>query len=174
MTQSIHAHKACFIGLVAILSQAVFGVSATADTTEVAFRYPDQVNISYTSEGDIVSNTTPMAFSSQKAAITQAQAQALAGTAPRAKTSAPSFVKGLEPRQITTGYFVKIGSFTDMKRAMKQADTIPLAQFVSANVQGTTYYRVLVGPFDTKADANQTKATLITQGIPTAYVIDKT
>lgn len=164
--------KTIILSAIALVGQCVWAASAGAETISVEFRYPDQTQTVYTSTGETLENNTPIVFSSQKAMISEADAQAFAGTAPKAKTSEPTFVEGLEPRQIDAGYFVKIGSFTDMKRAIEQTETTPHAQFVKADVNGTSYYRVFVGPFTEKTAATDAQTTLIAQGLTDAYIVE--
>ena len=86
------------------------------------------------------------------------------------QVSAPVVVKGLSERVISASYFVQAASYTDRPSANSALNGFAGGKIEPALVNGTQYYRVLVGPFENKADAKKARTSVLIAGFDGAFV----
>lgn len=91
---------------------------------------------------------------------------------PPAQRRAP--VRDQRPQMAdTSGLFVQIGSFTDFDHARSLAGKVTSgmrSDVKTVDLRGTTYHRVMVGPFRTRADADSARTRLSHQGYRDSFV----
>lgn len=92
------------------------------------------------------------------------------GDLAKAKLAAPAATPGADP----FSYFVQVGAFRTPEDAEQQRAKISLmgleAKVTEREQSGRTVYRVRLGPFDKKDDADKAKERLDGSGIETALV----
>lgn len=106
-------------------------------------------------------------------AADEAEAAAVATTEPSGDEQAQTAAQGLERSAPSGAWVVQVASFSteDDARAMaKQLGEAYDVFYTSAQVNGATWYRVRIGPFDTGAEAKNAAAELRAQGRDTLVV----
>lgn len=92
------------------------------------------------------------------------------GDLAKAKLAAPSAAPGADP----FSYFVQVGAFRTSEDAEQQRAKISLmgleAKVTEREQSGRTVFRVRLGPFDKKEDADKAKERLDGSGVETALV----
>jgi rare lipoprotein A len=86
---------------------------------------------------------------------------------------APATLAQPKRTDVQRGYFLQAGSFTDLGNAHALRNKLRDLGDVSvaaADVNGTHYYRVMVGPWATRAEAENTQGNLGASGMKTIVV----
>ena len=119
--------------------------------------------------GGPVTDVTPQAPSAATPA-TAAPAADPIGELAKAKLAAPAAATGIAP----FNYFVQVGAFRTPEDAEQQRARISLmglqAKVTEREQSGRTVFRVRLGPFDKKDEAEKAKERLDGSGIETALV----
>ena len=112
----------------------------------------------------------PAAAPAEPAAKTAKPAADRIGDLAKAKLAAPAAASGADPFT----YFVQVGAFRTPEDAEQQRAKISLmgleAKVTEREQSGRTVFRVRLGPFDKKDDADKAKERLDASGIETALV----
>lgn len=99
-----------------------------------------------------------------------AKARSEARTRPEARADLPPSASGVDP----FSYFIQAGAFRTLDDAEQQRAKLSLMGFQSRVTEreqyGRTVYRVRLGPFDKKDDADKTKEKLDGNAVETALV----
>lgn len=70
-----------------------------------------------------------------------------------------------------SGFYLQAGSFSDLGNAHKLRDTLPTGAFVTeAMVNGTDHFRVMMGPWSSRDEAEQAQARLAAAGAKSIVV----
>lgn len=117
--------------------------------------------------------TAPTAPAPSRPATTTATAPATAPSAPKS-TRDPAAILGDKPGADPFNYFVQAGAYNRQEEAEQQRARLGMLGFTAKITEreqsGRTVYRVRVGPFDKRDDADVTKDRLASNGVESALV----
>lgn len=141
-------------GLVAAFSVA----SAQTVKAEFVRDVNGEARIEFSMGQDDISETDVAAWVAQQAAAAPVQ------------SGAPTKIQGLAKRNVSESFFVQAASFTDRNQANATVNKFAFAKIEPALVNGTQYYRVLVGPFADTQGAKKARANVVMAGYSDAFV----
>ncbi|MEN0079549.1 MAG: septal ring lytic transglycosylase RlpA family protein [Pseudomonadota bacterium] len=94
---------------------------------------------------------------------------------PAPAASAPLQQDRAYPRA-ETGFFVQVGSFSNIANAQRMSASLAASLFVDvvpARVGGADYFRVMVGPYSDRQDADRVRRDLASRGVVNGLVVVK-
>lgn len=103
--------------------------------------------------------------------VTEVELQPLY-TAPPARTPAPVQASFGE----SGDFYVQLGSFADIGNAQRLVSSLDAAlpiNIVDARINGGDYFRVWVGPYETRSNAQRTLDDLTRRGVITGFIVDE-
>lgn len=152
---------------------------ATANALGVIGKGTAKVRVQYAGPAPVEANAVP-SNPSVPVVATNYAAQPLAPLAaakpaPEVRTSAPAGAVVREEASLS-GFYLQAGSFADLGNAHKLRDRLEAVAptFVTpVKIDGAEYYRVMLGPWTSRADAERTQGRLAESGAK-AIVVAKT
>ena len=149
-------------------------------TANVRIRYLGPAPVSRVADADVqpaVREEAMPAFQTAK----PVQVAEYPATSVRAQTAltarATPAVRSAPQKPVANGnVFIQAGSFSDIGNAQRLTDALGRrlpVEIQQARVRGADYFRVLIGPFSTRQQAETYRAHLAEQGITQGFLVEK-
>lgn len=128
-----------------------------------------KVRVQYVGPAPAEANAAPVQPATQQLVV---RSQSLAPVASQ-PTPVALVAPAPRPAEATSGFFLQAGSFADLGNAnllRGQLRTNGPVSITSVQVNGSEFFRVMVGPWATRAEADQAQARLMAAGTKTLIV----
>ena len=135
-----------------------------------------KVRVQYVGAAPAEANAAPAQPATQQLAVRSQDLAPIAAPQPTPVAyvaPAPRQLETVRPMEAKTGFFLQAGSFADLGNANLLRDQLRTngpVSIASVQVNGSEFYRVMVGPWATRAEADQAQARLVSAGMKTLVV----